>query len=67
MDDIPDNQRTGKLTIDVGACQHGPVLNLSMLLQLHDRIRILAGNGRTYMLVRTARGGLQLMAEAAGT
>lgn len=60
----PQQAKEQGLAVPVGACEHGPVLNLASLLQLSSRIRILAGNGKTYMLIKTGRGGLQLMAEA---
>lgn len=53
---------TDGLTITLGVCEHGPVLNLACLLQLHSRIRIITGNGRNYVLVKTPKG-LQLMVE----
>lgn len=60
----PQQAQQAGLAVPVGVCEHGPVLNLQSLLQLNARIRILAGNGKTYMLIKTSRGGLQLMAEA---
>lgn len=51
-----------KFPLGISACEHGPQIDVTELLKIFKKTRVVMGE-RSYILRLTPRGGLQLCAE----